>query len=211
MQILKKIAELTKPYWPRVSAGIVLSLMVSGLVGFLPLALQWVVDEVFVKQQYDYLIYVPPGILLLFVATGVLNFGQAYLMRSAGMKLVRETRNRMYDHVLALPVKYFGKESSGIIISRVMNDVEGLKDLISTVLRNFSIAVPKATLLLGVAAYKSWKLTLIIVVLIPILAYSAGKFGKRVKKKRKAAQRNLSFLTQKTGRNNSGCKNYQGI
>ena len=116
MQILKKIAELTKPYWPRVSAGIVLSLMVSGLVGFLPLTLQWVIDDVFVKQQYEYLIYVPPGILLLFVATGVLNFGQAYLMRSAGMKLVRETRNRMYDHVLALPVKYFGKESSGIII-----------------------------------------------------------------------------------------------
>ncbi len=199
MQILKKIAELTKPYWPRVFSAIVLSLMVSGLVGILPWALKLTIDDIFVKQQYDYLIYVPPGILILFIAKGVLSFGQAYLMRSAGMKLVRDTRNRMYNHVLELPVKYFSKESSGVIISRVMNDVEGLKELISTVLRNFSVALPKLILLLGVSFYMSWKLTLIILLLTPLLAYSAGKFGKRVKKKRKAAQRNLSFLTQKLG------------
>ncbi|MEN8263320.1 MAG: ABC transporter ATP-binding protein [Nitrospirota bacterium] len=199
MQILKKIAELTKPYWPRVFGGIVLSLMVSGLVAAMPLALQWTIDNVFVKKQYEYLIYIPPGILALYVTKGFLSFAQAYLMRSAGMKLVRETRNRMYNHVLCLPVRYFGKESSGIIISRVMNDVENLKELISTVIRNFTVAVPSAIFLLGVAFYKSWKLSLIILVLIPFLAYSAGKFGKRVKKKRKAAQRNLSFLTQKVG------------
>ncbi len=199
MQILKKIVELTKPFWPRVFGGIVLSFMVSGLVAAMPLALQWTIDNVFVPNDYEYWIYIPPGILALYVTKGFLSFMQAYLMRSAGMKLVRETRNRMYNHVLSLPVMYFSKESSGIIISRVINDVESLKNLISSVLRNFAVAVPQAILLLGVAFYKSWNLTLIILVLMPFLAYSAGKFGKKVKRKRKTAQRNMSFLTQKVG------------
>lgn len=199
MQILRKIAELTKPYWPRVFGGIILGLMVSGLTAAIPLAVQWTIDNVFVAKQYEHMKYIPAGILVIFIVKGVMSFGQAYLMRSAGMKLVRETRNRMYNHVLCLPMRYFSKESSGIIISRVINDVETLKELISTVLRNFTVAIPTAVLLLGVAFYKSWKLTLIILVLMPFLAYSAGKFGKRVKRKRKAAQRNLSFLTQKLG------------
>lgn len=199
MQTLRKILKLTRPYWPRMFGGIMLSLMVSGLTAAIPLAVQWMIDNVFVEKQYEYMKFIPAGIFLLFTIKGLLSFGQAYLMRSAGMKLVRETRNRMYNHVLFLPVRYFGKESSGIIISRVMNDVEGLKELIGNVMRNFAVAVPTALFLLGVAFYKSWNLTLIIIMLIPFLAVSARKFGKKVKLKRKAAQKNLAFLTQKLG------------
>lgn len=199
MQNLKKLLDLTKPYWQRMVGGIVLSLLVSGLTAAIPLSAQWMVDNVFIAKKYEYMKFVPAGIFLLFLVKGLLSFGQSYLMTSAGMKMVRETRNKMYNHVLFLPVRYFGKESSGIIISRVINDVENLKELIANVMRNFAVAIPTAIFLLGVAFYKSWHLTLVIIVLMPFIAFSIRKFGKQIKLKRKAAQRNLSYLTQKVG------------
>ncbi len=199
MHIIRKISVLTKPYWPRIFGGIVLSLLVSGLTA----AIAWVVkpalDHILVEKQYDYMKFLPPAILLLFIIRGFLQFGQTYLMSSAGMKLVKDTRNRLYDHILNMPVEYFSKESSGIVISRVINDAALLKNLISTVIKTFVMEAPTAIFLLGIAFYRRWDLTLLVLLLVPFIGYSTKKFGKGVKKKRKKAQRRISFVTHKIG------------
>jgi subfamily B ATP-binding cassette protein MsbA len=123
MKVVKKIIELTKPYWWRIFAGIILSLMVSGITGAIAWSVKPALDEILVGRKYEYLALLPVGVFLLFSTKGFLSFGQSYLMKSAGMKLVRETRNRLYTHLLNLPVGYFNKESSGVIVSRIMYDV----------------------------------------------------------------------------------------
>lgn len=199
MQIIKKIIELIKPYWVRIFAGILLSLMVSGITGAIAWAVKPALDEILVGKKYEYLKLLPIGIFLLFSAKGFFSFFQSYLMRSAGMKLVRETRNRLYDHILRLPVGYFHRESSGSIISRVMLDVEALHGLISDVIKTFIVEVPTVIFLFGVALYRRWDLTLTSLILLPLIAFSTKKFGKGVKKKKKEAQRKLSFLTHRIG------------
>jgi subfamily B ATP-binding cassette protein MsbA len=199
MQIVKKIVEITKPYWPRIFAGILLSLMVSGITGAIAWSVKPATDTVLMGKKYEYLKFIPAGILLLFVTKGFLSFGQSYLMKSAGMKLVRETRNKLYNHILHLRVGYFSKESSGAIISRVMYDVETLNGLISDVIRTFIVEAPTVIFLLGIALYRKWDLTLMSLILLPFIAYSSKRFGKIVKKKKKEAQRKLSFLTHKVG------------
>ena len=177
----------------------VLSLMVSGITGAIAWAVKPALDEILVGQKYGYLKLLPAGIFLLFVVKGLLSFGQAYLMKSAGMKLVREMRNKLYNHVLYLPMKYFNRESSGVVISRVVYDVDSLNKLIGDVLKTFIVEVPTVIFLLGVAFYRSLTLTLISLVLLPFIAYSTKRFGRGVKVKRKEAQRKLSFLTQRIG------------
>ena len=199
MPIFRKIIELTKPYWPRIFAGILLSLIVSGITGAIAWAVKPALDEVLIGKKYEYVNLLPAGVVLLFTIKGLLSFGQTYLMKSAGMKLVRETRNKLYKHLLYLPVGYFNRESSGVIISRVMYDVETLNGLISDVIKTFIVEVPTVIFLLGVALYRSWDLTLMSLILLPLIAYSTKKFGKGVKKKRKEAQRKLSFLTHNIG------------
>jgi len=199
MPIFGKIIELTKPYWPRIFAGILLSLIVSGITGAIAWAVKPALDEVLIGKKYEYVNLLPAGIVLLFTIKGLLSFGQTYLMKSAGMKLVRETRNKLYKHLLYLPVGYFNRESSGVIISRVMYDVETLNGLISDVIKTFIVEVPTVIFLLGVALYRSWDLTLMSLILLPLIAYSTKKFGKGVKKKRKEAQKKLSFLTHNIG------------
>ena len=127
-------------------------------------------------------------------------------MRSSGMKLVRETRNKLYDHILYLPVSHFNKESSGMIISRVMNDVDNLNGLVGDVIKTFITEFPTLVFLLGVALYNRWDLTLITLVLLPLIAYSTRRFGKGVKTKRKEAQRKMSMLTHKVGESILGAR-----
>jgi ATP-binding cassette, subfamily B, bacterial MsbA len=199
MHILKKLFQLIKPYWQRILGGILLSLLVSGITAAIAWAIKPALDEVLVGKKYGYLKWLPIGVLLLFTVKGLLSFGQFYLMRSSGMKLVRETRNRLYAHVLHLPVSHFSKESSGMIISRIMNDVDNLNGLVGDVIKTFITEIPTVIFLLGVALYNRWDLTLMTLILLPLIAYSTRRFGKGVKTKRKEAQRKLSLLTHRVG------------
>jgi subfamily B ATP-binding cassette protein MsbA len=199
MQIIRKIIKLTKPYWPRIFGAIILGLVVSGITAAIAWLVKPALDEILVEKRYEYMKFIPAGIVLLFVIKGFLHFGQMYLMHSAGMKLIREMRNKLYKHILYLPAGYYKRESSGMIISRIINDVEVLRGLVSTVIKTFVIEVPTVFFLLGIAFYRRWDLTLMILVLVPFMAFSTRKFGKSVKKKKKQAQRRISILTHKIG------------
>jgi len=199
MQIVRKVVSLTRPYWPRVFAGILLSAMLSGITGAIAWIVKPAVDEILGNKRYELIKFLAIGIVLLFVLKGLIGFGQTYLMKSAGMKLVRDMRNRLYRHILDLPLSYFGRESSGITVSRVMFDVDSLSALVSNVIRNFVVEVPTVIVLIGVALYRKWDLTVITLVLLPFIALSTRKFGKKIKKKRKEAQRKLSHITQRIG------------
>jgi subfamily B ATP-binding cassette protein MsbA len=199
MNITSKIIRLTKPYWPLVLISVLLSLMVSGITAAIAWAVKPALDEIFADKKYEYLKFIPPAIFFLFAFKGLLNSGQSYLMKSAGMKLVRDLRNKLYKHILSLPVGYFTRESSGIIISRIMYDADALKGLMSDIIKAFVLEIPTVIFLMGIAFYRSWSLTLITLALLPLVAYSARKFGKSIKKRRKEAQRKFSFLTQKVG------------
>lgn len=182
-----------------VFVSIILSLMVSGITAAIAWAVKPALDEIFADKKYEYLKLVPAAVFLLFAFKGLLSFGQSFLMKAAGVKLVRETRNRLYAHILNLPIGYFNKESSGLILSRIMYDSEVLSGLMSNVLKAFVLEVPTIIFLLGLAFYRRWDLTLMTLAVLPFIAYSTRKIGKDVRKKRKEAQRKLSFLTQRIG------------
>jgi ATP-binding cassette, subfamily B, bacterial MsbA len=206
MQTYRKILELTKPYWPRVLLGIIFGLMVSALTGAIAWLVKPALDVVFIEKQYQYFIFFPFGIFFLFTIKGLLQFGQAYLMGSSGLKLIRDTQNRLHNHILYIPVSYFYRESSGVVISRVISDVRLLGSLFTNVIKTAIVETPTIIVLLGIAFYRKWDLTLLSIVLVPLIAYSTRKFGKRVKKRTREAQSKLSYLTQRLGETITGAK-----
>jgi len=206
MKAFRKIIELTKPYWPRIFAGILLGFMASGITGAIAWSIKPALDKIFMERRYEYLHYLPAGVFFLFVLKGFIGFGQSYLMRSAGMKLIRETRNKLFSHVIYLPLSYFQKESSGIVISRIMNDAQKMNQLVSGVLKDFVVEVPTVIILLGVAVYRNWQLTFVSLILAPLIAFSARKFGKGLKKKTKRAQKNVSLLTHRINESIAGSR-----
>jgi subfamily B ATP-binding cassette protein MsbA len=206
MQTLKKVIDFTKPYWPRVILGIILGLMVSGVTGAIAWLVKPALDNVIIEKRYEYLTLIAFGAVVLFTLKGMLNFGQAYLMRTAGLKLVRDTQNKLHSHLLYIPVGFFHKEASGVVISRVINDVRMLSTLFSDVIRTTIVEIPTIIVLLGIAFYRKWDLTLLAITLFPLIAYSTRKFGKRVKKRTLEAQSKLSYLTHRLSESITGTK-----
>ncbi len=201
-----KIIEITRPYWKRLFWGMVLGLMVSGITGAIAWLAKHIVDTVLVDKKYEYFKLIALGIFVLFTFKGLLQFGYAYLMKSSAMKLVRDTQNKLHNHILYIPVSYFHQESSGIVMSRVINDVRVLSSLFTEVIQTAIVQLPTVIILLGVAFYRKWDLTLITLLLFPFIAHSTKKFGRGVKKRSMEVQKKLSYLTHRLSETIIGAK-----
>jgi ATP-binding cassette, subfamily B, bacterial MsbA len=206
MQVFKRIVLLVRPYWGRVALAAVVSLLISGING----ALAWVVkpalDGIFLDRDATLLSLLPFAVLGLFFAKGGLSFAQVYLMKSAGVKVVRDLRNRLYEHVLVLPVNDFKKESTGAILSRMINDAGQLQSLLASAVKDVFVEGATVIVLICIAFYRRWDLALLSVVVLPPALYGTQRLGKRMKRVSKEAQKKVSILTEFLTETFSGIK-----
>ncbi|MBI5238155.1 MAG: ATP-binding cassette domain-containing protein [Deltaproteobacteria bacterium] len=127
------------------------------------------------------IIAIPLAIIAIGVVKGLSSYGQSYFMGYVGSGIVRDIRQRLYNRILGLPVGFFIATPTGVLISRITNDVNLLQttssDAISTILKqSLTIAV-----LAGIIFSLDWKLALAASVALPLSAYPMRKLGQRMK------------------------------
>ncbi|KJU85266.1 lipid A export ATP-binding/permease protein MsbA [Candidatus Magnetobacterium bavaricum] len=204
--IIRRLVALTRPYWSTVIVALLCGLLASVVMAAIAWLVKPALDIIFMDKKYQYLRLLPFAVILLFATKGFLHFCQQYLIQSAGLALIRDTQSRLHNHIIYMPVEYFDKETSGMLISRVLNDVTLINKVISEVIRAVVVELPKIFILLGIAFYRRWDLTLVSLLLVPGLALSARKLGKKVKQKVAAAQKNMSLLTHKLSESITGIR-----
>jgi subfamily B ATP-binding cassette protein MsbA len=195
MEDYKKIFLLVRPYWQRVALAAVISLTVSGLNGALAWLVKPAMDDILVKKNTALLVFLPLAVFVIFVAKGILTFFNEYLMRSAGMKLVTDLRDRLFERILRLPMDYFGKNSSGELISKVINDTTVLYSVVALTVKDLFIESLTVVILAGVAFWRRWDLTLIAITVLPAAFYGVGRLGKRMRLISKRTQEKISLVT----------------
>jgi ABC-type multidrug transport system fused ATPase/permease subunit len=154
----------------RLALGFVL-LIVSRLSGMvLPATTKFLIDDVIGRQRADMLLplaLVAGGAILLQAATG---FALALILGIAAQRSINDLRLRVQRHVGRLPVRYYENHKSGELISRIMNDAEGLRSLVGTGFVQLIGGLLTWTVALGVLLWLNWRLTLLTVVLLAIFA-----------------------------------------
>lgn len=195
----KKIWDLMRPYYKRVLLAIFFSLCASGASGAIAWMVKPLIDSIFVEKNYGMLSWLPFAIILLYFLRGSCHMVFSYLMRSSGLKLVRDTRIKLYDHLLRLPVSSLGTETSGRMISRILNDAGLLRSLVSDTLLTLFKEIPTIIALLTVAFYRRWDVTLLALIVLPAIIKCAYHLGKSIKIKRTEAQQTISTLTHRIG------------
>ena len=135
--LLPDIMALVRPRRGLLALGMVLMAInrVSGLV--LPASTKYLVDDIIGKRHY-YLLR--PLILAVVGATliqGITSFGLTQLLSKAAQRLIAELRRKVQTHVGRLPVSYHDANKTGALVSRIMSDVEGVRNLIGTGLVEF--------------------------------------------------------------------------
>lgn len=194
------------PYWKRIALAGLCSLTVSGLNGTLAWLVKPAVDRVFVERDLDALVLISLAIMAVFLGRGVFSFFHSYLMRSAGAKIVRDIRDRLYVHMLYLPMSFIHRDSTGAMVSRVINDAGAVQGLLAYTIKDLFVESGTVIILVAVALYRRWDLTLISIVVLPVAFYFVSRLGKRLKKVSEHTQHKISTLTEIISESFSGNK-----
>ena len=131
------IRELVLPRRGLLVAGFFLMLVnrVSGLV--LPLSTKFLIDDVIGKGHRERLLPLLAGVLLATLIQGVTSFTLTQLLSKAAQRLIAEMRQRVQAHIGRLPLQFYDSNKTGTLVSRIMTDVEGIRNLIGTGLVEF--------------------------------------------------------------------------
>lgn len=206
MEDYRRIFQLVMPYWRRVVLAVLAGLLVSGMNAAIAWLAKPAMDDVLIKKDATMLLLLSFGIFFIFVGKGVFTYIQEYLMRSASQKMVMQLRNRLYSHIVGLPMGYFGKNSSGELISKVINDTSVLQDLVSLTIKDLFSEGTTALALVFVALWRRWDLTVISITILPMALYGVGKLGKRIRQISRRAQEKISLITEFLSESFAGIK-----
>lgn len=206
MKELKKMLLLVRPYWERLVLAGLCSLAVSGTNGAMAWLVKPAVDKVFVSRDSKFLILLSIAVLFVFLGRGAFTFFHSYLMRSVGAKVVRDVRDRLYHHMLYLPLQFIHRDSTGAMVSRVINDAGFVQGLLSYTIKDLFVETGTIIVLIAIALYRRWDLTLISIVILPLAFYLVGRIGKRLKRVSERTQEKISNLTEMITEGFSGNK-----
>jgi subfamily B ATP-binding cassette protein MsbA len=145
----------------RSSLAIGLTLMVvnrlSGLV--LPWTSKFLIDDVIGKHHAQMLMPLAAIAATAMIIQAATSFALSQVVSIAAQRAITEMRKRVQAHVLRLPVSYFDSTKTGVLISRIMTDAEGVRNLVGTGLVQLLGSIMTAVLALAALFYLNWKLT----------------------------------------------------
>jgi subfamily B ATP-binding cassette protein MsbA len=136
--------------------------------------------------------------LLILLAYGLKGGGSylsTFLMADVGQRVVRDLRNRLFDHILGQSAAFFSARTSGQLVSRITNDVSQVQTVVSETVADLtreSLAVlAYATLLF----YLDWRLAIVVVTAAPLVVYPLTRLGQRVRRTTRRGQEQLEHVT----------------
>ena len=160
-KVLPEIWTLIKPRRWLLAFGFVLMVInrVSGLV--LPASTKFLVDNVLVKRQAGKLPYIVGAVLLATVIQAITSFSLTQLLSKAAQRLIADLRMQVQQHIGRLSVSFYDATRTGVLVSRIMTDVEGVRNLIGTGLVDFVGGLLTAVLAFFILMRISASITLI--------------------------------------------------
>src|SRR5437016_12757681 len=146
-------------------------MLINRLSGFvLPTMPKYLMDDVIQQGHCDLL----PTLARAAGAATIVDASTAYaksqVLGVAAQRAITEMRKEVEAHVMRLPIRYFDSTKTGILISRIMSDAEGIRNLVGTGLVQLTGSIITAVIALGILFYLNWRLTCVTIVIL-------GSFG----------------------------------
>ncbi|MDH4204139.1 MAG: ABC transporter ATP-binding protein/permease, partial [Desulfobacteraceae bacterium] len=141
-----------------------------------------VLDDIFFNKDTTMLKIIPVVVVLIYFLRGLGMYGQDYLMNYVGENVIKDLRNDLYSRIQDLPIAFFHKEQTGVLMSRITNDVNIIKAMVSTAVTG---SLKDSFTILGltfVIFYRDWKMALFAFVVLPVAFFPVVEFGRRVRR-----------------------------
>src|SRR5687767_5342211 len=165
----------------RLALGMAL-MVVNRAVGLvLPASSKYLIDEVIVKRNGELLLTIALAAGAATVVQAVSSFALSQVLGVAAQRAITEMRKSVQAHVARLPVRYFDSTQTGVLISRIMSDAEGIRNLVGTGLVQLTGGLLTASVALVVLFYLNWRLTSITLVALGLFGGCMAYAFKRLR------------------------------
>jgi subfamily B ATP-binding cassette protein MsbA len=195
MKTYLRLLTFVKPYWKRLSVAALCAVFVSSLTALYAWLVRPVLDGIFINKDASLLMVVPLAIMGTTLFKGVFSYWQSYMMHYVGNRVIIDLRDRVYFHILRMPLGFHNRTASGELMSNVMNDVGYMQTALSTGVKDLFQQTLTIIALAGIILHESWRLALIAFVVLPFAYYPLVKFGRRLRVFSRTGQEKMADLT----------------
>ena len=167
----------------------------AGLV--LPWTSKFLMDDVIGRGNWDLLPKLAMAAGAATLVDAATSFANSQILGVAAQRAITDMRKEVEAHVMRLPIRYFDSTKTGILISRIMSDAEGIRNLVGTGLVQLTGSILTAVMALGILLYLNWRLT---VVTILVLGGFGGGMATAFKRLRPLFRERGQINAEVTGR-----------
>jgi ABC-type multidrug transport system fused ATPase/permease subunit len=173
--VLPEVWKLMRPRRGVLLLGFML-MVINRLAAFvLPYSSKFLIDDVVAKHHTGLLRPLVTAVLAATLVQGVTSFSLTQLLSKAAQRLIAELREEVQRHISGLPVAFYDANKTGALVSRIMSDVEGVRNLLGTGLVDFAGGLVAAVIALILLLRISTPLTLIAVGSLAVFALTLNK------------------------------------
>lgn len=195
-RIYARLLRYTRPYIGQLVVATVAMIGVAATTACTALIIKNVLDDVFLKGDRRMLLLVSLAIIVIYLFKGIFTYVRVYLMSKAGLRMIQDIRNGLYEQLHRLSMSFFTETPTGVLMSRVTYDVTMVR---TAVTEAFVGVFRDAFMVVGLAAvvfYRNTQLGLLAVLGLPVAFYPLIAFGKRIKKASRRSQEQMGNLNK---------------
>ena len=194
-QIYQRLAYYGRRHlWPGFSLALFFNFLYGASTGFVPLVIRYLFDDILPSSDRSRLYLAPVVILVVIVLRAVSQYLGAYLTETVGQSITADLRHQLAERILDLPQSYVDRNSSTVLVSRVLTDVSlvktGIVDGFSSIFKDSLTLI----VLVCVAFYQDWLLSLIAFILFPVAILPILNSSKKVRRHSSKGQLSLAKL-----------------
>ena len=195
MNIFKRLLKLAKPHAFKFSLAMLCMLVVGATTSALAFLVKPALDEIFLKKNSEMLKWIPLAVIAIYLTKGACNYAQTVLMNFIGQRIIADLRAELYRKIQTQSLAFFTKNPTGILMSRITNDVGYIQGAVSEAVT--ALLKDSFTLvgLVFVIFYRDWGLAIIAMFVFPLAVYPIAKFGQKMRQIAIRTQVTLGSLT----------------
>ena len=194
-QNFKRLVSYAKPYKLGFAAAIIGMLGYASIDVYFLKQLQPLIDEGLTGKNTNFMKWAPIFIVVAFIVRGIAHFVANYCLAWVGNNVVADLRQKLFEHIMTMPVAFHDKQSTGALISKITFDTE---QVLNSVSKSILVLVQQSAFvigLIGLMFYQSWQLSVIFLLVIPFIAVIVSIVSKRFRKVSKNIQGAMGDVT----------------
>lgn len=181
VNLLRRMVKYMKPYGGIFWISVVLTILLAAVAPALPMLIQYTLDKYILQFNTAGLSLMFILMIVLLIVQTLVRYYHTLMTNTLGQSVIRDIRIEVFNHITKLRLKYFDQTPLGKLITRTISDLETISNIFSEGLIQIIGDLLQLIVILGVMFYTDWKLTLIVLVPMPLMVAATYIFKEAMK------------------------------